>query len=222
MRPKSPTQTTYDALVVAYQFLNDRMFGGSLPNCLITLQRKSNTYGYFAGDRFSLRDGHEVTDEIALNPSHFKERTIRQILSTLLHEMVHLQQHHGGKPSRSGYHNKEWARMMRMVGLIPSNTGIVGGMETGQSVSHYVEVGGPFDRVYQDLIDLGFTLPYIEKSQWTKVGIDVDIQVQGKKAASKSRYSCPNCGINVWGKPNLNIVCGHHNLQMLLYGRHSE
>jgi hypothetical protein len=36
--------------------------------------------------------------------------------------MVHLWQHHHGKPSRTGYHNKEWATMMKAVGLIPSDT----------------------------------------------------------------------------------------------------
>jgi hypothetical protein len=30
-------------------------------------------------------------------------------LSTLVHEMAHLQQNHFGKSSRTGYHNKEWA-----------------------------------------------------------------------------------------------------------------
>src|SRR5262245_14971271 len=35
-----------------------------------------------------------------------------QILSTLVHEMVHGEQHHYGKPSRGGYHNKQWADWM--------------------------------------------------------------------------------------------------------------
>lgn len=73
----------------------------------MTLQRKNKAYGYFAGGRFGSKDGTEITDEIALNPSHFKSRTDEQSLSTLAHEMAHLWQHHFGKPSRAGYHNKE-------------------------------------------------------------------------------------------------------------------
>jgi hypothetical protein len=61
------------------------------------MQRKNKTYGYFAGDRFGTLDGEEITDEIALNPSHFRERTTEQSLSTLVHEMVHLWQHHRGE-----------------------------------------------------------------------------------------------------------------------------
>ena len=62
----------------------------------------------------------------------YTDRTNEQTLSTLVHEMTHLQQQHFGKPSRSGYHNKEWGLLMRAVGLIPSSTGEPGGKETGQ------------------------------------------------------------------------------------------
>lgn len=64
----NPTRTTYDALNRAYEHFNERLFGGALPACLITMQRKARAYGYFAGSRFGGREGGEVTDEIALNP----------------------------------------------------------------------------------------------------------------------------------------------------------
>ena len=35
----------------------------------------------------------------------------------LVHEMVHLWHHHEGKPSRSGYHNTDWADKMATVGV---------------------------------------------------------------------------------------------------------
>ncbi len=60
--------------------------------------------------------------------------------------MCHLWQHHFGTPSRTGYHNKEWAAKMREVGLIPSDTGKPGGKDTGQKVSDYLEEGGRFER----------------------------------------------------------------------------
>ena len=40
--------------------------------------------------------------------------------------MTHLEQAHFGKPSRNGYHNKEWADLMERVGLMPSDTGAPG------------------------------------------------------------------------------------------------
>ena len=64
----NPTQRTYRTLDDAYSFFNERLFAKRLPHCLITMQRQSKAYGYFAGGRFGSADGTEVTDEIALNP----------------------------------------------------------------------------------------------------------------------------------------------------------
>ena len=52
MSPANPTAKTYAALNRAFDFFNDRLFGGELPPCLVTLQRKNKAYGYFAGGRF--------------------------------------------------------------------------------------------------------------------------------------------------------------------------
>lgn len=202
MNAINPTQRTYKTLDDAYRFFNGRLFGGKLPGCLITMQRSKKAYGYFAGGRFGSVDGKEVTDEIALNPSHFRSRTTEQSLSTLVHEMAHLQQHHFGKPSRSGYHNKEWAQMMRAVGLIPSDTGAPGGREVGQKVSHYIEDGGAFDRACAELVSKGFDALYVEL--WS----EGEAAKRKKKAASKTRYTCPDCGLNAWAKPDARLVCG--------------
>jgi predicted SprT family Zn-dependent metalloprotease len=58
-------------------------------------------------------------DEIALNPAYFAERTTKEILSTLVHEMVHVWQQHQGAPSRTGYHNAEWPRRWKNSGSSP-------------------------------------------------------------------------------------------------------
>ncbi len=126
------------------------------------MQRKRGAYGYFSGQRFGTKDGSEVMDEIALNPAHFKSRTTEESLSTLVHEMCHLEQHHFGKPSRSGYHNREWAGMMRAIGLMASATGLPGGSETGQKVTHYITGGGAFDRACAELVKSGFAVRYVE------------------------------------------------------------
>ncbi|MET2832277.1 SprT-like domain-containing protein [Mesorhizobium shangrilense] len=132
----NPTKKPYSGLDHAYAVFNAELFGDELPSYLISIQRVKKAYGYFAGGRFGSKDGAFVTDEIALNPSHFSVRPTEQTLSTLVHEMVHLWQHHFGKPSRGGYHNREWAEKMHSVGLAPSSTGEPGGNETGQRVTH--------------------------------------------------------------------------------------
>ncbi|TCM46319.1 SprT-like family protein [Rhizobium sp. PP-F2F-G48] len=200
----NPTSKTYAALNQAYDFFNDRLFGGQLSPCLVTLQRKNKAYGYFAGGRFGSKDGAEITDEIALNPSHFASRTDEQSLSTLAHEMAHLWQHHFGKPSRSGYHNKEWAAKMHEIGLHPSVTGQPGGKETGQSCSHYIIAGGPYARAYAELAaQPDFSALYVEL--WD----DADARKNRKaKAASKTRYTCPVCDLHAWAKPDTKLICG--------------
>src|ERR1700722_1296142 len=130
------TSQAYGELNRAYDFFNEKFFGGALPKCLITLQRKAKAYGYFCPDRFA--SSSDLCDEIAMNPSHFRDRSVTKTLSTLVHEMVHLKQQHFGKPSRGGYHNLEWAYMMEQVGLYPSDTAQPGGKRSGASVSHYI------------------------------------------------------------------------------------
>ena len=187
-----PTQSTYLSLIQAYEFLNRTLFDGKLPNCLVTLQRKANCAGYFAGDRFKTRDGKTTTDEIALNPATFEGRDTRTILSTLAHEMAHLDQHHNGKPGKSGYHNLEWAQMMLAIGLEPVSLDQIGKM-TGNKVTHTIVPGGRFDTVCAELMAQGVVLDYVEA--WTEGG--------KAKAAKKLKikYSCPECGCNAWAKP---------------------
>lgn len=207
----SPTGRTYATLQAAYDHFNAALFGGILPPCLITVQRHKGAYGYFSGNRFaSTVDPGDITDEIALNPQHFATRTPEQVLSTLAHEMVHLWQHHFGKASRPGYHNREWALMMREIGLIPSDTGAAGGKETGQKVSHYIEPGGRFAEVCAAFLETHGAALYHDRSAEDEGAR----KARARKAASKTKFTCGTCGTNAWGKPDLNLVCGDCNETM--------
>ena len=205
-----PTEATYEAFQTAYDRFNRDLFGMSLPPCLITLQRKDKrTLGYFWGDRFGEIGGVGRTDEIAMNPQHFISRDARESLSTLAHEMVHLWQHHFGKASRSGYHNKQWASKMKEVGLYPSSTGELGGKEVGQKMTHYIVDGGPFDLSYSSLQTEGFALPWgeiIDKAEGYDAEGDEDSG--GENKTNRVKYICPGCDTKVWGKPALEIYCG--------------
>jgi hypothetical protein len=152
------TLTEYTQLSEAYGWFNTRLFDGRLPDCLISLQRRFKAGGYFSQGKFSRRRGKRVTAEIALNPDAFIGRTDGHILSTLVHEMVHLWQAEFGRPTRNGYHNEEWAAKMNTVGLIPSATGRPGGMQTGQRMTHYIRTGGPYQRAFNELYRTGFRL----------------------------------------------------------------
>jgi predicted SprT family Zn-dependent metalloprotease len=62
---------------------------------------------YLAGVKvgFSGRIDKTAVHELALNPDSFIGRTDEMILSTLVHEMVHVWQQTYGKPPRRSYHD---------------------------------------------------------------------------------------------------------------------
>lgn len=201
----SPTRRQYGELDAAYQHFNAELFQGSLPGALVTLQRKAKAYGYFAPERFASLDMTDVTHEIALNPDHCRERSPEATLATLVHEMCHLQRHLTGKPPRSGYHDHAWADMMDAVGLCPTDGN---GKRVGQKVSHTIVPGGPFHVSAERLLTSGWVMPYLQT--WTEQGK----KASAKKRASKTKFTCPDCGANAWGKPDLVIFCGPCNVRM--------
>jgi len=112
--------------------------------------------------------------------------------------MVHLKQQHFGKPSRSGYHNLEWAYMMEQVGLYPSDTAQPGGKRSGAKVSHYIIEGGVFDVACKELLATGLTITWADAA---------NEEQRKKKAVTRAKYSCPMCGLNMWGKPGVFVSC---------------
>ena len=174
------SQELYEEIEGAYAYFNEVLFDGQLPGCLFTLQRKSNTFGYYSESRFLRRNGDGKSDEIALNPAYFAHRRVEQTLSTLAHEQVHQWQAHFGKRSRSGYHNAEWANKMQSIGLMPSDTGEPGGEPVP---------GTPED-------------PTIDISALTSAGL-LQPDPGKEDPKNKRKYTCPSCHLNLWGKPGL-------------------
>ena len=193
------TVTAYQGFQTAYDFFNRELFGGSLPQVLVTLQRHAKTYGYFSPQRFSGRIDKTAVHELALNPDGFASRTDAMILSTLVHEMCHVWQQTHGKAARRGYHDRQWAGKMREIGLQPTATGEPGGKETGQTVSHYIIPNGCYAKAYAKLAATGFQL------HWQSV----PASNHGKaKKSSKTKFTCPECGQNAWAKPDALLICG--------------
>jgi hypothetical protein len=200
---------TYTGLAAAYQHFNRALFGGTLPACLITYQRHKGAYGYFIAQNLAnTTDKEDVTDEIALNPSHFDERGEVDTLSTLVHEMAHLWQHHFGKPSRGGYHNREWATKMHEIGLVPDSIDKPG-TGTGQKVSHVIEPGGRFETVCKAYLARRPALLYRDRhGEGGRHGTGAAGDRAEKKRASKTKYTCPGCELNAWARPGVVLICG--------------
>jgi predicted SprT family Zn-dependent metalloprotease len=193
------TPAEYRAFQKAYDFFNVELFGASLPHVLVTLQRHAKARGYFSPERFTGRTEETTVHELALNPDTFTGRTDEEILSTLAHEMAHVwQQTHGKAPTRC-YHDRQWAAKMKEIGLQPSTTGEPGGKETGQSVTHYILPEGRYAKAYARLKATGFQLHWQSAPQGD--------QAKAKKA-SKTKFTCPDCGQNAWAKPDALLICG--------------
>ena len=174
---------------------------------------------------------------LALNPMYFAACPIEDTLSTLVHEMAHLWQHHAGKPGRRGYHNKEWAiHMAEQLGLQPSVSGRPGGKVTGERMDHYIMEGGPFIVHCRAFVDGGFRLRWFDRflpqvlggSQPVPEanGEDRGEQVAGlspsaglpkgveplitaRNRSNRVKYICEACDVTVWGKAGLLLSCGY-------------
>ena len=218
-----PTTHLYSELLAGWFHLNKHLFGDRLRPCIITLRCGRHAAGYYAQQRFQTRDGTIIVDEIALNPEIFHAQSVTDVFSTVAHEAVHALQFQYGHPSDGGYHNKEWADWMELIGLIPSHTGKEGGRKTGVRMSHYIQPDGPFARACADLIAQGIGISFVDRwAAMTKADPEVDPgqdkrQARRKsKIASKSLFRCPNpeCGQSAWGRSHLKIDCRLCSLPM--------
>lgn len=207
---QSLTKEQYTVLDDAYRVFNKQLFDNQLPDCMILMHRKGkNNLGYYHPERFvrraDLADKKKKakdivrTDELSLNPDNFVGRSDTAILSTLAHEMAHVWQYRcTDHYPRNGYHDKKWGAKMKEIGLYPSNTGDVGGKETGQQMTHYIMQGGKFEKVCIAFL----------KNKSIKLTSYPLASKGGTQSKNKTKYTCPSCGMNAWAKPSANINCG--------------
>lgn len=198
MRPnQTPTTAVHGMLDDAFTFFNEKLFDGELPVCLITVQRKKGVHGYFWGDMVKSTADDATIDEIMMAGTTMN-RAPDEVLSTLVHEMTHVWQHHYGKPGKGGYHNKEWVGKMEEIGLIPTTSGsLPPPAQTGKKVTHVIDPDGHFSVFCEQFLKEA-TL------DWHLLGAPTK---EKKKDLSKVKKTCPNCGAKVWGKAGYVVVC---------------
>lgn len=205
----------YSNLDRAYEFFNTALFGGALPGALITLHNHPRARGYFRRKAFTHRAQAEAyTDEICLCPETHAGRTDHDILSTLVHEMVHLWQFHYGTPPRRCYHDKEWSQKMEEVGLMPSDTGQPGGRKTGQSMTHFIVAGGSFDVACQELLATGWRLLWEQPPRPAAAGSSTGEPGGAAPKATRRKFACPQCKLGAYAKPTARLVCGECLVEM--------
>ncbi|MFT3931058.1 MAG: SprT-like domain-containing protein [Spongiibacteraceae bacterium] len=273
---KKPTEVLYGRFQEAYDFFNDRLFENKLPACVITFQRQKRIMGYVSLERW-INQQQEYTHELAINPEYFANYPLVEICQTLCHEMVHIWQAQFGNAGRRGYHNRQWANKMMVIGLMPSTTGEPGGDIVGEHVGDYILNDGPFIRAFNELASSGFHLAWMDRYPvvreetttviYTQSGKPVELDTKAPAAASmlmerrsehsttqlpysfeeldaaftsaftpqllppaqvgsvpttrpkissnKHKYRCPKCHLQLWGKPELYVICGECNAALV-------
>jgi hypothetical protein len=113
--------------------------------------------------------------------------------------MAHVWQQSRGIPPWRSYHDRQWAAKMKEMGLQPTATSEPGGKETGQLVTHYIIPEGLYGQAFAKFKAKGFQL------HWQSAPAGKEAKA---KKAIKTKFTCPECGQNAWGKPGTLLICG--------------
>ena len=195
---KTPTNSQYENFQLMFDFFNKELFGNRLPCCLLVFSgRGSSVHGNFSKDKWT--KSTQKVSEINLNPSLLANSSDKEIASTLVHEMVHLEQALFGQCGTGGYHNKQWAEWMERIGLRPSHNGKPGGNKTGFKMLHYPIKNGLFEKAFNRMPE-SLILPFRT--------ISVSENPKSNPSKNKVTYKCPKCNSKTWAKPNSPFICG--------------
>ncbi len=200
-----------------YRELNVDKFGGELEECVITVQSTRGAYGHVTCGRvWQIKKGPEDLSRYELNiGAGTLARPIEYVVSTMLHEMVHIYNlMHGIQDcSRNNtYHNKKFKDKAESVGLI-----IEYDKRIGWSVT------SPSEELIDYIINKGWTDILINRNEgFSYGGISGGKSTSGsdssdtKKPSSTRKYICPCCGMSVRATRIVNILCGDCQEQMVV------
>ena len=131
-----------------------------------------------------------------------RERTVTELSSYMVHEMIHMEQHTAGTAGRPGYHNAGFIERAQRLGFKAVN-------ERGEEVGvgqgahacdlHPAEGGVPAEESEEgreQRQEDGGTPPPVPPKPRAKGG-------------KRSKYVCPVCGQAAWSKPGANLLCGN-------------
>jgi len=102
---------------------------------------------------------------------------------------------------------------------MPSTTGKPGGKIVGQSMSDFPIEDGVFLKALDQMAHK-LKFPFISVEGELRYSQMSTVQISGTASVSdteepappkknKVKYTCSDCQSNVWGKPEMNIVCGN-------------
>lgn len=195
-----PTIKIAQAYQEAYEYFNEAlfepMFGEKLPHVVLNLSRKGKgTVAFFAPSRWKSIKAGEEHAEISLVPE-WTNRPVKEVFSSLCHEMAHFKDHLDETSCKNGYHGTAWFKIMKRIGL----PGKSAKGNSKYNVTHDIEPGGPFDKAFAAMPN-HLKMPFVGTVTY-KAAKNPD-SLQGVR----TKYECPSCGLNVRGKVGLDLNC---------------
>lgn len=211
-----PTLEQSQALQEAFDHFNITLFEGHLPKCMVAFSRNANIIaGYYSPEMWEQegQEGPVRIAEIAINVNIMKHTDLVTFYMTLIHEMLHHWQYSFGSPGTEGYHNKEYASMAHDLGLLLSNGE---GGYTGKMITQKLIEGSLVEKAIRSLPDAAIIpweaselhLPGEGGSGGSSAGPANNEDPMPKPKGTRSKYTCPVCGLNAWAKPGALIMCG--------------
>ncbi|MEG0368614.1 MAG: SprT-like domain-containing protein [Hungatella sp.] len=202
---------------------NAHYFDQELPKVVLTIQSSPRSYGHFTpDDRWHVEfDGKK---EINIGAGTL-DRSIKNVMATLIHEMTHYYCNlHGIKDtSRSHtYHNKSFKKEAEKRGLL---------------ISHHDKYGWtltqPSAELEEWIEEMGFPDILIARNEGAETGgkqTGTDGDGSGglrgdegdtpkKKRSSTRKYECPMCLCSVRATSEVRILCMNCNRQMVVADR---
>jgi hypothetical protein len=182
----------------AFHIFNKAYYSDALPEPAILIQNrgnKKNTLGWCSTQKIWVNDAAgDKRYEINIVAESLN-RTLNEICSTLIHEMVHLHNlvNNIKDVSRGNvYHNKKFKEVAEAHGLI-----ITHNEKLGWSLSKITEVT---ENIIKEsgINDAAFNL----------CRMDTSVVGSNKKKSNSIKYVCPKCGTSFRATKQINVICG--------------
>lgn len=190
-----------------YRQLNKDFFGSELEEPIITIMSTPRAYGHVTCGRvWKAKDREQYELNIGAGTL---DRPIENVVSTLLHEMVHifhLQNDIQDTSRGNTYHNKKFKEKAESVGLIIDHDPRIG-----------FSITSPSDNLILYICGQGWNDIMLNRNEYTRISTGVGTatgsggvpaQPPAKKPSSTRKYICPKCKMSVRATKDVNILCG--------------
>lgn len=193
------TKVVIEELHRAFKLFNEKLYSNELPEPAILIQSRGNkkltlgwcTVGKVWKNEFTQEERYEINLVAeALN------RGIYPVMSTLLHEMVHLYHNINeikGTSRGNTYHNKRFKADAEAHGLI---------------IEHAEKIGWSVTKLTGATMNLIDSANF-DEAVFSLARLEAGEKEKPKKKATSKKYVCPICGQIVRATKEVNILCGN-------------